>query len=808
MARTKRVRLQQGKGVKKDGMYIHSDQAASFDSLPPGPDANTIAKDVHDILPKLTKKGTLFRAGKDTIDQRGKEFKALIEKLWEDDVPTLIQELRETRLVRDFFGYWRRDKDHDKKAAAQAGMDPNDKGKNRISRASVASSAFSMYFSASNISLQLPNSYSDYPPSPAVSTAFTSPPSTPGSEKPPNSAARTSTSKKAGPSLPSSPSGSTPRQRVVSVPQSISANSVYSNIPRTPVSPTSHISFTVADNGTLVPTSPPDVEEALNSAIVFVPEPEPRGKTIGGLGVLPEEQEAELAEATADMSLASSSTAAPSGTPTPPAFSPALRSAPPLSAPQEFIQPTRRPRNLSCPDPGVRNGLVFSGRPPRPQSVISERSVLNSPGSVSSSDGAPSDFWEDAQDEFLSEQSEGEQSTLSRRASVRRSVASTRSLQRGTPPRPFTMYSTFSSISQRDDYFDDLDLGENFDIEEMLEAGAASEGEATMTRRAHHPRASVATMNSIMSNSSVDAVLPRRGFSMSPRPLSLHRAGSPTPSLTASTYVRSASPTPSSSPSFSILQTPDGNVRRSMSNGSRKSRTSIVIPETNLEEGKWYEGEELPDEDFIDSYFYGTSPALLNANKADVCSDPGQRPAHSGYETPRRERVSQVVTQISTPEHFPKPFQHRPPGQFHLPWSPTDSSRTSQASLSPSLSTPSSVSVSGEHFTIKAVRQDSIVLLRATYAMSLAQVRERLRDKFAAQEGIRLTDAFNIGFNPAPGDVRQPATVTGRPRSQSTSALGAKDGQPRLRFIMNDDDWEEATASCTGKLTIHIFDRF
>ncbi|THG98730.1 hypothetical protein EW026_g3497 [Hermanssonia centrifuga] len=64
MARTKRTRLAAGKGIKKDGVYIHSDRAASFDSLPPGPDANDIAKDIHDILPRLTKKGTLFRAGR------------------------------------------------------------------------------------------------------------------------------------------------------------------------------------------------------------------------------------------------------------------------------------------------------------------------------------------------------------------------------------------------------------------------------------------------------------------------------------------------------------------------------------------------------------------------------------------------------------------------------------------------------------------------------------------------------------------------------------------------------------------------
>lgn len=164
MSRQKRSRLAAGKGVKKNGVYIHSDQAASFESLPPGPDANTIAKDIHELIPRLTKKGTLFRASQSTIEQRGREFEALIHALWQDEVPMLIRELRETRLVRDFFGFWRRDLDHERKRQSQSS-----KGSNS-SRNSVSSTAFSMYFSASNISLALPNPYADLPPSPALPT--------------------------------------------------------------------------------------------------------------------------------------------------------------------------------------------------------------------------------------------------------------------------------------------------------------------------------------------------------------------------------------------------------------------------------------------------------------------------------------------------------------------------------------------------------------------------------------------------------------------------------------------------------------
>lgn len=157
MARIKRHRLAAGKGVKKDGLYKHPGQASSFESLPPGPEVNSVAKHIHEIIPKLSRKGTLFRPSQALVDQRAKEFKAMIEGLFEEDVPTLVKELRDARIIRDFFALWRRDKDRERKMNEKPGNSV------RNSRSSIASSAFSMYFSASNISLQLPNAYPDLP---------------------------------------------------------------------------------------------------------------------------------------------------------------------------------------------------------------------------------------------------------------------------------------------------------------------------------------------------------------------------------------------------------------------------------------------------------------------------------------------------------------------------------------------------------------------------------------------------------------------------------------------------------------------
>ncbi|KAF9484414.1 hypothetical protein BDN70DRAFT_850001 [Pholiota conissans] len=139
-AREKKTRLQQGKGVKAfNGMY-KQDMASSWESLPPGPDPSSVAQDIHGYLPRLTKKGTLFRASQSTIEMRQKEFRNLIETLFSGDMPALIQEIRASTIVTDFFGIWRRDYDN---------MDRPLKSV----RSSVSSSIFSSYFSESTTSL-------------------------------------------------------------------------------------------------------------------------------------------------------------------------------------------------------------------------------------------------------------------------------------------------------------------------------------------------------------------------------------------------------------------------------------------------------------------------------------------------------------------------------------------------------------------------------------------------------------------------------------------------------------------------------
>ena len=143
-AREKKRRLAQGKGVKGFNGLYKKDLASSWESLPSGPDPRSVAKDIHEHLPILTRRGTIFRASQATIDRRQEELIAFIRALFSDDMPALIQEIRVSTVVSQFFGLWR--SDFDFANSQKSTTDP-------IPRKSPTNSIFSSYFSASNPSL-------------------------------------------------------------------------------------------------------------------------------------------------------------------------------------------------------------------------------------------------------------------------------------------------------------------------------------------------------------------------------------------------------------------------------------------------------------------------------------------------------------------------------------------------------------------------------------------------------------------------------------------------------------------------------
>ncbi|CAE6427128.1 unnamed protein product [Rhizoctonia solani] len=108
------VKARKGKGGKKGpSVYGNPQRAASFDSLPTGPDPKTIPNDIHGFIPRLAAKSSLFRgaSGSALVQQRSEEFNEFISALFAPGASILIDETRQTPAVREWFGFWRRDRD-------------------------------------------------------------------------------------------------------------------------------------------------------------------------------------------------------------------------------------------------------------------------------------------------------------------------------------------------------------------------------------------------------------------------------------------------------------------------------------------------------------------------------------------------------------------------------------------------------------------------------------------------------------------------------------------------------------------------
>ncbi|KAG8886409.1 hypothetical protein FRB97_004944 [Tulasnella sp. 331] len=105
------------------GLYLHgATRAASFESLPSGPEPLSMALDIHTHLPRLSKKTALFgRPSAALLSQRAEDFQFFIDALFTLHTP-LMDEVLQQRAVRDWFGYWRRDKEGEAKGALAQGM--------------------------------------------------------------------------------------------------------------------------------------------------------------------------------------------------------------------------------------------------------------------------------------------------------------------------------------------------------------------------------------------------------------------------------------------------------------------------------------------------------------------------------------------------------------------------------------------------------------------------------------------------------------------------------------------------------------
>lgn len=147
--------------------------ASSWDSLPPGPAPASVAQDVHEIVPRLTKTSTLFGISQATLKKREKELEAFMEALFCSDVPTLLMDVLADPSIAAFFGCWKNDPAAEQKAmkrerSSQKVLPPPAQSatlahfKSSLSSSSQSSSSISSG-SASNLSDNFPITYEPEP---------------------------------------------------------------------------------------------------------------------------------------------------------------------------------------------------------------------------------------------------------------------------------------------------------------------------------------------------------------------------------------------------------------------------------------------------------------------------------------------------------------------------------------------------------------------------------------------------------------------------------------------------------------------
>jgi len=197
--------------------------------------------------------------------------------------------------------------------------------------------------------------------------------------------------------------------------------------------------------------------------------------------------------------------------------------------------------------------------------------------------------------------------------------------------------------------------------------------------------------------------------------------------------------------------------------GSRRRSRSFGQPPPVPEEEPWPD----PGEDF-NAHHHGASPP---ASFADLSlSDDG---------APKRPPARRQA--LPSPVH----------GHFHLP---------SQFHASPPPAAAAiTVTVIDDPLVVKAALGDAIVVFRAPRSTPLADVRCRIHDRFARQEGLPLAHAFALAYAPpVPA-----AAAGGRARGSTMSSVSSVDATELLP-IASQADWDRAVALCGVKIVLRV----
>ena len=739
-AREKRARLFAGKGVKKNGLYTH-DHASSFESLPPGPDPKSVSKDIHDYLPKLNKKGTLFRPSQATVALRHREFAALIDALFGEDVPALIAELRKERIIRDFFGHWRRD--HDLAAKHKANR--------ALVTQSLSAGAFSTYFSASNVSLSLPGTYPDVPTTPAPA------PSTHSIERSESSSSLSLSDTDMSFFFPKAPSSAparlrtfdqsqtiTEEPRLASKSSSASTPALSSTPPRTPAIPPKSVrrsasatkqsdrkdEFTI-EEFPLFLTS--ETREGLNLSGKPIAQANARPIPLrSGLASLPEEQ-----ELGSTLSYGENES----------------ESLPPSSLRSRYT-------SLAKGDPANRNCVLF----------VESTDGLATLGEAVNPDPispATSEPYPDGFDMSPPTSSSRPPSLVMSSFSVQSSSSwySTESAPRSRPGSPHSIISN------------DLDLpfveGPSYPI-------TPASADMFPVSAGPFPRLSTISMDSYQGVSIPERSIKRRSISPGP-PLS--------PSTGSSVSSGSRRPRSYSQPLPMHEEQPWSDLGEDFIQ-SYLDNSSVL---ESIADSDSFEFTASRPQTPTPSERPPSPDPSSNANSDVIPSPSSRRQQIAMYLTPERlPRSRSYQDRPAGQFHFPLPPPRPSPSQ-PLPDPPQFPPPL------PSVPSPhlrSYPSPPDDTLVVKAALGDAIVVFRTPRAGSLADLRLRVHNKFSRQEGITPPEPFVLAYLP-------PLMPGARSRMSSMSSASSADLAKMLPLV-SEEEWSRAIATCGPKLVLRI----
>jgi len=207
-------------------------------------------------------------------------------------------------------------------------------------------------------------------------------------------------------------------------------------------------------------------------------------------------------------------------------------------------------------------------------------------------------------------------------------------------------------------------------------------------------------------------------------------------------------------------------LQHSPSAGTRQYRHSTLFQEEEewVEREPWADQSAYEEDDLLDAYFngmYGIHTCLTDM-LTTAATDAIPPAPLDGSETPTSDGQFSVQQYGSYPSYA-----------------------TRRGSLATSISSGSTGSSDGSTIAIKALHENSIIMLRVLRSLSFTEVRQRLYDKFVRQEGVPLSETFVVALLvPAPGAADKDRTV--------------------LHFVKSNADWDHAIYKYGNKVFLRV----